>query len=166
MNRLLHNPPPPRSMKKSIFNNTDNLILLHSTHHNTDQQTHRTQARKTIHTQAVQQHLLTIPNSSILNRPPPDIDKTEEELPRRTRRLLAQLRANKSPFLASYLHHIDPATHPSPNCPLCGVAEHNTVHLFDCPHLPTTLDPDSLWSNPAGAAALLDRWTVALAGDQ
>ena len=111
-------------MKKSIFNSTDNLILLQTTHHNIDQPTHRTQARKTMHTQAVQQHLLTIPNNKILNRYPPDIDKTKTELPRRDQQLLAQLRANESPLLLSCLHHIDPATNPSPNCLLCRVAEH------------------------------------------
>ena len=142
------------------------LILLHTAHQNPEQQTDKTVARKIIHTQAVQQHLLTIPNNNILNRPPPDIDKTEDELPRRTQRLLAQLRANKSPFLLTYLHHIDPTNHPSPNCPLCEVAEHNTLHLFNCPHLPTTLDPDSLWSNPAAVVTLLDRWTAALTGGQ
>ena len=70
----------------------------------------------------------------------------------------------KSPFLFSYFHRIDPTNNLSPNCPLCKVAEHITVHLFNCPHLPTALDPDCLWSNLAEAAALLDRWTVALAG--
>ena len=109
---------------------------------------------------------MTIPDSCILKRPQPEIDKTETELPSQARRLLAQLRESKSPFLLSYLHHIDPTNHPSPNCPLCGVAEHNTLHLFNCPHLPTTLDPDSLWSNPAAVATLLDRWTAALTGGQ
>ena len=121
---------------------------------------------RTIHTQAVQRHLATIPNSSILNIPPPEIDKTETELQRKTRRLLAQLRANKSPFLLSYLNHIDPNNYPSPSCPLCRVAEHNTIHLSNCTHMPTDLNQDALWSNPAGAAALLDQWTVALSGAQ
>ena len=89
LHKLLHNLSPPRMMRKSIYNNTENLIMLHITHHNTDQKTHRTQAKKTIHSQAVQQLLLVIPDSSILNRPPPDIDKTKDELPRQTRRLLA-----------------------------------------------------------------------------
>ena len=124
----------------------------------------KTQAKKTIHTQMEQHHLLTIPDSNILNRTPPGIDKTETDLPRHTRRLLAQLQAEKFPFLLSYLHHIDPITHPSPTCPLCRVAEHNTVHLFNCPLIPTALDLASLWSNPAEVAALLGLWTVALAG--
>ena len=70
---------------------------------------------------------------------------------------------SRSPFLLSYLHRIDPTNNPSPNCPLCKVAEHNTTHIFNCPHLPTALDPDCLRSNLAEAAALLDRWMAALA---
>ena len=90
---------------------------------------HKTLAKKTIHTHAVQRHFATIPNSIILNRPPPEIDKTETELQRRTRRLLAQLQANKSPFLLSYLNHIDPNNYLTPSCPLCRVAEHSTKNL-------------------------------------
>ena len=166
LNHLLHNPQPPRLMKKTIFNTTDNLISLHTAHHHTDHPIHTIRAKKTIHTQVVSEHLSTTPNNPILNRPPPEIDKTEADLPRRTQRLLAQLRANKSPFLYSYLHLIDPITHPSSDCPLCGVAEHNTTHLFNCNHVPTDLGPDSLWTNPVGAAALLELWTTALSGAQ
>ena len=118
LHKLLHNPSQPRMMKKSNFNNRENLILLHTAHHNTNQQTHKTQAKKTIHSQAVQQHLLTIPDSTILNRRPPTVNETELELPRQTQRQLAQLRANKTPLLRSYLPHIDPTSYPSPNCPL------------------------------------------------
>ena len=149
LNHLHYNPTPPRLKRKSIFNHTDDLITLHTAHHDQDQLPHKTQAKKIIHTQAVQQHLATIPDNSILHRRPPDIDETEKQLTRKTQRTLAQLRANKSPFLLSYLNHIDPTSHPSPLCPLCEVAEHNTTHLFECPHVPTVLDPDSLWSNLA-----------------
>ena len=79
---------------------------------------------------------------------------------------MAQLRANKSLVLASYLNHIDPTSNPSPTCPLCRMAEHNTAHLFNCPQMPTILDPESLWSNPAEVANLLDSWTAALTGAQ
>ena len=152
--------------KKSIFNSPEDLITLHTAHHNTDYSAYKTQDKKTIHTHVVQNHIRTIPNNSIINRPPPEIDKSEEELPRKTRRQLAQLRANNSPILLSYLNHIDPITHPSPSCPLCRVAEHNTSHLFNCPNIPTDLDPESLWSNPAEVAILLDQWTAALTGAQ
>ena len=43
--------------------------MLHTAHHSIDQLTYISQAKKTIHTQAVHQHLLTTPDNSILNRP-------------------------------------------------------------------------------------------------
>ena len=46
---------------------------------------------------------------------------SDEIRPRLTRRTLAQLRTNKSPFLKSYLHKVDAKTHPSPLCPLCNI---------------------------------------------
>ena len=89
---------------------------------------------------------------------------SEEILPRLTRRTLAQLRTNKSPFLKSYLHKVDAKTHPSPLCPLCNIHTHDTHHLFNCTHIRTTLSPLDLWTDPAGVTALLARWTGELAG--
>ena len=82
-----------------------------------------------------------------------------------TRRTLAQLRTNKSPFLLSYLHKIDASTHPSPLCPLCRTHEHTTQHLFSCPQIPTTLSALDLWRDPSGVAALLDNWREKLAAN-
>ena len=89
---------------------------------------------------------------------------SEEILPRLTRRTLAQLRTNKSPFLKLYLHKVDAKTHPSPLCPLCNIHTHDTHHLFNCTHIRTTLSPLDLWTDPAGVTALLARWTEKLAG--
>ena len=75
-----------------------------------------------------------------------------------TRRTLAQLRTNKSPFLLSCLHKIDASTHPSPLCPLCRTHEHTTQHLSSCPQICTTLSALDLWRDPSGVAALLDDW--------
>ena len=55
-----------RESGSRIVNNFDNLIILHTAHHNTDQCSHTLQTRKTIHTHAVAQHLVTVSNSSIL----------------------------------------------------------------------------------------------------
>ena len=66
-----------------------------------------------------------IPHNKILNTTAPEISKTEQALPHYTRRLLAQLRSNKSPILHEYLHKITPETHPAPNCPLCHT-QHQT----------------------------------------
>ena len=114
-----------------------------------------------IHTSIVSRHLATRGNNKILRTPPPHISNSEERLPRLTRRTLAQLRTNKSPFLKSYLHKVDAKKHPSPLCPLCNITTHDTPHLFNCTHICTTLD---LWTDPAGVTALLGRWTEKLAG--
>ena len=111
-----------------------------------------------IHTTIVSQHLAARDNNKILRTHPPQVSSTEENLPRHTRRTLAQLKTNKSPFLLSYLHKIDASTHPSPLCPLCRTHEHTTQHLFSCPQIPTTLSALDLWRDPSGVAALLDDW--------
>ena len=118
-----------------------------------------------IHTSIVSRHLATRGNNKILHTPPPHTSSSEEILPRLTRRTLAQLRTNKSPFLKSYLHKVDTKTHPSPLCPLCNnIHTHDTHHLFNCTHIRTTLSPLDLWTDPAGVTALLARWTEKLAG--
>ena len=105
-----------------------------------------------IHTSIVSRHLATRGNNKILRTPPPHTSSSEEILPRLTRRTLAQLRTNKSPFLKSYLHKVYAKTHPSPLCPLCNIHTH---HLFNCTHIHTTLSPLDLWTDPAGVTALL-----------
>ena len=117
-----------------------------------------------IHTSIVSRHLATRGNNKILRTPPPHTSSSEEILPRPTRRTLAQLRTNKSPFLKSYLHKVDAKSHPSPLCPLCNNHTHDTHHLFNCTHIRTILSPLDLWTDPAGVTALLVRWTEKLAG--
>ena len=114
-----------------------------------------------IHTSIVSRHLATRGNNKKLCTPPPHISSSEERLPRFTRRTLAQLRTNKSPFLKSYLHKVDAKTHSSPLCLLCNIHTHNTHHIFNCTHIRTTM---GLWTDPAGVTALLARWTEKLAG--
>ena len=65
-------------------------------------------------------------------------------------------------MLISYLHKIDPVTHPSPTCPLCKSHDHDTNHLFSCTALPTQLEPINLWDDPVAVAELLQRWGDAL----
>ena len=110
-------------------------------------------------------HLATRGNNKILRTPPPHISSSEERLPRLTRRTLARLRTNKSPFLKSYLHKVDAKAHQSPLCPLCNIQTYDTHHLFNCIHIrTTTLSPLDLWTNPAGVIAPLARWTEKLTG--
>ena len=60
-----------------------------------------------IHTSIVSRHLATRGNNKILRTPPPHISSSEERLPCLTRRTLAQLRTNKSPFLESQAGTLD-----------------------------------------------------------
>ena len=105
-----------RLMKPTTFNNS-----RYTTNIPTDPCTVTTADIKAnmrdIHTTIVFQHLAARDNNKILRTHPPQVSSTEENLPRHTRRTLAQLRTNKSPFLLSYLHKIDASTHPSPLCP-------------------------------------------------
>ena len=153
-----------RLMKPTTFNNS-----RYTTNIPTDPCTVTTADIKAnmrdIHTTIVSQHLAARDNNKILRTHPPQVSSTEENLPRHTRRTLAQLRTNKSPFLLSYLHKIDASTHPSPLCPLCSTHEHTTQHLFSCPQIPTTLSALDLWRDPSGVAALLEDWREKLAAN-
>ena len=114
-----------------------------------------------VHTSIVSTYLVTRGNKKILRTLPPHISSAEEILRRLTRRTLAQLRTNKSPFLKSYLHKVDAKSHPSPLFPLCNTETH---HLFNCTHIRTTLSPLDLETDHPGVTALLARWTEKLAG--
>ena len=91
-----------KAQKPTIFNNG-----RYTTNFPTDPHTVTTTDIKTnmhhIHTSIVSRHLATRGNNKILRTPPPHTSNSEEILPRLTRRTLAQLRTNKSPFLKSYL---------------------------------------------------------------
>ena len=110
-----------------------------------------------MHTIAVKECLDSYEPNPIFSGLAPDISQSETSLPRKTRRILAQLRAGKSPILKSYLHTIDPVTHPSPACPLCKLFDYTTQHLFSCPKLNTILTVRDLWHDPV--AELLQQWT-------
>ena len=147
-------------MKQTTLNNRNDYITRIDTDPDSidDDQIKSNLRMKTIHTTIVQRHLRDRPNNKILDRPPPDIDKSEETLTRPTRRRLAQLRTNKSPLLRQYLHKIDPTNYPTEDCPLCRAGPHDTRHLFDCTEVPTDLTTLDLWTNPCRVAALLDTW--------
>ena len=87
-----------RLMKPTTFNNS-----RYTTNIPTDPCTVTTADIKAnmrdIHTTIVSQHLAARDNNKILHTHPPQVSSTEDNLPRHTRRTLAQLRTNKSPFL-------------------------------------------------------------------
>ena len=112
--------------------------------------------KKKIHTAVVQEQLALRRENELIRRIPPEINRSEQELPRAMRRTLAQLRGRKCPLLRSYLHGIGAAE--SPSCPLCEHVEHDTAHLFTCREIATDLEPEDLWLNPVSAAALVQEW--------
>ena len=112
----------------------------------------------------VTRYLATRGNNKILHAPLPHISSSEEILPRKTRRTLAQLRTNKSPFFKSYLHKVDAKSHSSPLCRLCNIYTHDTHHLFNCTHICTTLSFLDLGTDPAGVMEQLARWRDKLVG--
>ena len=87
-----------------------------------------------IHTSIVSRHLATRGNNKILCTPPQHTSSSEERLPRLSRRTLAHLRTNKSPFLKSYLHKVDAKTHPLPLSPSVTPHTRHTSSLQLHPH--------------------------------
>src|SRR6476661_9116926 len=131
-------------MKQTIFENTSFTTNLYATPTNTTETTVQRNIKE-IHHSIVKNHLQSYKPNKIINQPAPPINKDEQTLLRKTRRTLVQLRTNKSPFLKSYLHKIDPQNHSSPLCPLCNTQNHDTKHLVTCFSLPTHLTPNDLW---------------------
>ena len=80
----------------------------------------------------------------------PRIDGSEQELPRRTRATLAQLRSGWCHVTNHYMSRIN--TEIQVICPNCGTSSHDVHHLFNFPMKPTTLEISSLWTNPREAA--------------
>ena len=118
---------------------------------------------KSIHTSCVQDTIAKQVNK-ILNAPPPKIDDSEKDLPRRTRTTLSQLRSGYSPFLQSYMARIRPDEHQD-LCPKCQASPHTTVHLFACPADPTDLTVEDLWYKPMTVATFLGLPTSQDPGD-
>ena len=80
---------------------------------------------KNLHTTAVAREIANQRDNKVLNQPAPRSDKSEANLPRKTRSILAQLRSGYSTKLNSYLNRINPAKYPSDKCPNCNL-EHAT----------------------------------------
>ena len=55
--------------------------------------------KRIIHSQVGQQHLTVISSSSVLNKPPPEIEKSKTQLTRQTQKSPSKISTNKSPLL-------------------------------------------------------------------
>ena len=110
-------------------------------------------ARAEIHTAAVVNSIEARGDNRVLDTPPPPIDPEEEQLPRKTRRTLSQLRSGFCPCLEDYRHRVGLSE--SGICPCCRREEHTVQHVFECPDHPTELRPLDLWLHPVRAAEFL-----------
>ena len=88
-----------------------------------------------------------------LAHPPPPINPEEEDLDRKTRRTLSQLRSGFCSSLEDYRQRVGLST--SNICPCCRQEEHTVQHVFECSEYPTDLSPLDLWTRPSTAAEFL-----------
>ena len=109
--------------------------------------------RKQVHTRAVENSIAARQANEVLGAPAPDVAVEEEDLPRKTRRTLAQLRSGECIALNSYKHKIGLTD--SAVCPCCRNEEHTTQHIFRCPANETDFEPVDLWRRPVDVADYL-----------
>ena len=110
-------------------------------------------ARRQIHTRAVTKSIAARADNRVLGTPAPDIADEEQELMRKPRRTLSQLRSGECISLNNYQHKIGLSD--TPICPCCRNQDHTTQHLFECPSHQTDLEPIDLWLRPILAAEFL-----------
>src|SRR6188508_3697248 len=114
-------------MKVTIFANTEYHAGI-SSMTNTTTITNEVikQNFKINHTKIVEDYLNSQDINELIGIKPPDINPSEQSLPRDIRRILSQSRTNKSPFLYSYRNKINPEIYPSSNCLLCKRETHTS----------------------------------------
>jgi hypothetical protein len=161
LHTLFKNPKPGRLLRKTIFNNKEGTIEPRLSLYMSPEDSIKCNL-KTIHSTIVFKYTSAFKPNKIINQIAPSISELERTLPRKTRRILSQLRTGKSPFLIQYKNKIDSQNNPSNLCPLCNLVEHNTGHLFNCPQIPTNLTVSSLWIDPVGVSDLLEAWSLRL----
>ena len=151
---------PPRNMKATIFYNNEHTNIIISKPDITSEECREN--LKHIHTSITSQYLSSRKNNKVTKTISNDSHSSEQTLPRHMHIKLAQLRANKSPLLQSYLHTVNPDTY-TPQCQLCLSHTHDTNYLFNCSQVPTQHNTTSLWKKPLKAAEVIQEWEFRLA---
>ena len=116
-----------KNIKTTIFHNNEHINIIISKPNIATEKCREN--LKYIHTTITSQYLSSRKNNKVTNITSYDIHSSEQTLLHYMCTKLAQLRANKSPLLQSYLHTVNPHTH-MPQCPLCLSHTHDTNHLF------------------------------------
>jgi len=151
---------PSKNLKRQTIFDNDNFTTNYDDTSNLFTEETIEINKKRIHTDITAKYLKDVTPNKVINLPAPEINKHEEKLSRETRRILAQLRTNKSPVLFWYRNMIDPTNYPSDLCILCKSAIHDSFHLFNCPKLYSSKTPISLWNDPEYVVSLLSRWRL------
>ncbi|KAM7349824.1 uncharacterized protein ACRADG_008603 isoform 1-T6 [Cochliomyia hominivorax] len=141
---------PPRHVRKDI--RIHEYSIQRYMQDPLDQNSYMT-ALNDIHSDASNSAVSSYRMNVVLGGRPPSIADNEQNLPRSTRVVLAQLRSGWSNRLNAFWSRIDSAI---PNLrPACGQGPHNTRHLFNCQSNPTLLCPEDLWTQPVEVARFL-----------
>ena len=144
-------PRPPRPMKETLTTKFGAVIRQAAATGQLTTEEYKA-AKSAVHTETVRATISQYPVNKTLNRPPPEIDKSETALPRASRSKLAQLRSGHSKLLNSYNARVTGVPN---SCPDCNGTPHDSAHLFDCPARPTTLELLDLWRRPSDVALFL-----------
>ena len=151
---------PPRNLKATIFHKNEYTNIIISEPDITPEESREN--LKHIHTTSTSQYLNFRENNKVIYNTPHNIHSPEQTLLHHMRTKLAQLKANKSPLLQSYLHTVNPDTY-MPQYPLWLSPTHDTNHLFNCSQVPTQHNITSLWKKPLEAAEVIPKWKSRLA---
>jgi hypothetical protein len=145
-------PDPPRQMKGDLMSNRAAVEPL-TAGGVVDTRQYRAGLRR-LHTEAVHEALQDYAPNNVLGCSPPAVAASEQQLSRRARSVLSQLRSGYCNLLNSYKARLSPDVQNI--CPECGVAPHDVAHLFDCTARPTQLSTRDLWDSPGEVATFLD----------
>ena len=106
---------------------------------------------KHIHTAVTSQYFSFKKNNQVTYITPYDIRSLEQMLRRHMRTKTATTQSNKSPFLQSYLHTVNPETYTTQ----CLSHTHDTNRLSNCRQVPTQHNIISPWKKPVEAAEVI-----------
>ena len=91
----------------------------------------------------------------VLDHPPTPINNSENDLTRKERVILAQIRWGYCRLLEGSFKSIIKKDASLSVCSDCGKISHDVKHLFVCPAHPTTLTPSDIWSRPTDSVRKL-----------
>ena len=135
---------PERQMKETLYTRHRNTIQPMMVNN------YREATLQALHTAAVVKAVQCYERNVVLDGRTPPISNSEEELTRKERSTLAQLRSGYCRLLGSYNSRIKKDANLDV-CADCGTTPHVVKYLFVCPAHPTTLIPSDIWSRPTDA---------------